>query len=362
MIEPGRIGQLLMVGFDGPEPSAPVRRLIQKGGVGGVILFARNLRDPGQIVHLTNALQALSPDCPLFIGIDQEGGRVSRLSSPFTAFPPAATVGALASEDLARRMGEVIGAELGAVGITLNFAPVLDVATNPENPVIGDRAFGSDPALVGRMGVAFFRGLESRGIIAVGKHFPGHGDTALDSHLDLPVVRHQADRLRRIELPPFAAAVRAGIPALMTAHVLYPAWDADLPATLSPGILSGVLRRELGFAGLVVSDDLEMRAVADRWSPGEAAVRFLVAGGDLVLVCHRADRQEEVLEAIRLAAGTPRLPEAVLRAALERVAAVKARYLHPARAASADRAAAIVGCPDHRQVARGLLRGGADSV
>ena len=311
------IGQVLMVGIPGPELDAATHVTLARFAVGGVILFRRNVSDVGQLAALTAELHGL-PSRPL-VAIDHEGGRVLRVGAPLTAFPPMATVGASGDADLAQQVGRAMARELRAVGVDLNFAPVLDVRSNPANPVIGDRAFGNDPAVVANMGVAFMRGLQAGGVIACGKHFPGHGDTDTDSHLTLPVVRRERAALEQTELVPFRAAIAAGIPLLMTAHVLYPALDVDRPATLSRAILHDLLRVQLGFRGVIASDDLEMRAISDDRDIGRAAVETLAAGADLLLMCADLAKAETAAEAIERAVVDKQLDLAVLEAAADRV-------------------------------------------
>jgi len=310
-----------MVGIPGSDLDADTRGTLARLAVGGVILFRRNVADVAQLAALTAELHGL-PSRPL-IGIDHEGGRVLRVGAPFTAFPPMATVGATGDADLARQVGCAMGRELRAAGIDLNFAPVLDVHSNPANPVIGDRAFGNNPALVANMGVAFMRGLQAGGVIACGKHFPGHGDTELDSHLALPTVHRDRAGLDRTELPPFRAAIAAGIPLIMTAHVRYPALDRERPATLSPLILRTLLREQLGFRGVVVSDDLEMRAISGQHDIGDAAVATLSAGVDLLSICADLGKTECAAEAIERAVIDKQLDLAILEAAADRVRAVE---------------------------------------
>jgi beta-N-acetylhexosaminidase len=308
-----QIGRLLFVGVPGPTLDDATRRVLEDLHVGGVILFRRNVGTPVEIASLTTALHAL-PSQPL-VAIDHEGGRVLRLGEPFTPFPPAAAVGATRHPDLAYRVGRAMGQELASVGIDLNFAPVLDVNSNPANPVIGDRAFGSDPALVSEMGVALMRGLHDGGVLSCGKHFPGHGDTEKDSHRELPVVRRSRAELERTELIPFRAAIATGVPMLMTAHVLYPALDPDQPATLSREILTDVLRGELHFDGVVASDDLAMRAIAGHQSIAGAAVSALRAGADALLVCQELERAVEAFAAIEAAVANGSVDSATINAA-----------------------------------------------
>lgn len=314
------IGRVLMVGVPGPELDETTRSTLTRLHAGGVILFRRNVGDPGRLATLCRELHEL-PAHPL-IGIDHEGGRVLRVGPPFTAFPPMALVGATDDGELARSVGRAMATELATVGIDLNFAPVLDVNSNPANPVIGDRAFSDDPDVVARMGIALMHGLQEGGVLACGKHFPGHGATDRDSHRELPVVRRDRSTLERVELLPFRAAIAAGIPLLMSAHVLYPALDPERPATLSPKILQGLLRTQMGFHGVVVSDDLEMRAISDRHDAGEAAVQTLAAGADLLLVCSDLGKAELAAAAIERAVVDGQLARSVLAAAADRVGAL----------------------------------------
>lgn len=314
------IGRVLMVGIPGPTLDADTRVVLERLAVGGVILFRRNVGSLDQLVALIEALHAL-PSRPL-VAIDHEGGRVMRLAAPFTKFPPMAFVGATGDPNLARQVGEAMGVELSAAGFDLDFAPVLDVHSNPDNPVIGDRAFGSEPALVAQMGIALMKGLQQGGVIPCGKHFPGHGDTDTDSHLALPIVRRDRAGLDAIELTPFRAAIAAGIPLLMTAHVLYPALDLERPATMSPTILRDVLRGEMGFTGVIVSDDLEMRAITDQRDIGHAAVQTVAAGADMLSVCSDLAKAQSAAAAIEHAVVQGRLDASRVADAVARIGTI----------------------------------------
>jgi beta-N-acetylhexosaminidase len=318
------VGPLLFVGIPAPALDAETRRRLEQLQPGGIVLFRRNVGTLQAVARLTAELHAL-PSQPL-VAIDHEGGRVMRLGEPFTQFPPAASIGRTRDAHRAFQVGHAMGEELASVGIDLSFAPVLDVHSNPSNPVIGDRAFGSDPELVADMGVALMRGLLTAGVIPCGKHFPGHGDTTEDSHLALPVVRRSRDELERRELAPFRRAIAAGVPMLMTAHVVYPGLDADHPATLSRKILTGVLREEMGFQGVVASDDLHMRAITDRHDIGSAAVAALAAGADVLLVCQELSQAMHARAAIEdaLAGGGVRAETIAAAAArVQRLAAAR---------------------------------------
>ncbi|MDD5559810.1 beta-N-acetylhexosaminidase [Candidatus Methylomirabilis sp.] len=349
------IGQLFILGFEGHEPSEVLETFVRDLTPGGLILFGRNLGSPEEIAALTNALQVASPTS-LFFAIDQEGGKVARLQPPFTQWPAASVYGTVGSTELTYATAHAIAGELMAVGINMNMAPVLDVLSNPANPVMAGRCYGSDAHMVAQHGIACYRGLASKGVLAVGKHFPGHGDTLVDSHLALPVVPHDVGRLSAVELAPFAAAIRAGIPALMTAHLLLPALDPEQPATLSRPILTDLLREQLGFRNLIISDDLLMQGIADNTPPGEAAVRFLEAGGDLMLICQDETVQRQAVRAVAEAIAAGRLSEARVRASYTRIADAKAQYLRRKAAASAEEIRAVVGCEAHRRLAETVGR------
>jgi beta-N-acetylhexosaminidase len=337
-------GRVLIVGFRGRALSGPIAELASEGALGGVILFQRNLGPTIADTARTIAAIQVASAAPLLVAIDQEGGRVARLGPPVVRLPSMRVLGEIDDPELTHRAARVLGAQLRALGIGLDLAPVLDVDTNPHNPVIGDRSFGRDPERVVRHGLAFARGLQEAGVLACGKHFPGHGDTDLDSHLALPRIAHDRSRLEAVELVPFRAACGV-IPAMMTAHVVFEAFDPDVPATLSPAILDGVLRRKLGYDGVILSDDLEMKAIADRWGVGQAAVRAIEAGCDALLICTTIER---IIEA---------------HAALTSRARGDARFAERLRAAAA-RVDALprVPPPDPETVEASLTRAGAETI
>ncbi|MGG6311721.1 beta-N-acetylhexosaminidase [Paenibacillus macerans] len=295
-----KIGQLVLVGMDGTEPDGATRSLIEDDHVGGFIFYKDNIKDAKQALSLFNGLKAAnrSQPVPLFLSVDEEGGRVSRMPGELTKLPTAREIGDTGSVELAGRIGGVIGGELSGFGLNLDFAPVLDVNSNPENPVIGDRAFGTKPEVVSRMGIAVMKGIRDQGVIPVVKHFPGHGDTSVDSHLGLPVVEHGLDRLRKLELVPFKQAIRDGADVVMIAHLLMPKLDPEHPASFSKAVIHDLLREELGFGGMVISDDMTMGAIAEHYDIGEAAVQFVQAGGNIVLVGHDYAKERQVLQAL----------------------------------------------------------------
>jgi len=273
-------------------------RALAEGRRAGVILFRRNTPSVEAVRELARKIvKASAISGGPFVAVDQEGGRVVRIPAPAVELPPMRVLGDIGDAALAGRAARAVAVELRALGVNLDFAPVLDVDTNPDNPVIGDRSFGRDPVLVGRLGAAFARGLEDNGVLACGKHFPGHGDTDLDSHFALPVVRADRARLDRVEIEPFRIA-KESVSSLMTAHVVYEALDPGVPATQSRTILAGLLRGNLGYDGLVFSDDLEMRALADRQTVEESATRAIRAGCDVLLVCKSFELAERAHAAL----------------------------------------------------------------
>src|SRR5215203_1307865 len=261
------IGQLAIVGFNGHAIPADVRALAREFDLGGVILFARNVEAPEQVADLSRESQELAGEIPLWVSVDQEGGRVARLKRPFTEWPPMITLGRAGEGNvqLAERFARALAAELHAVGISLDYTPVLYVHTNPKNPVIGDRSLAERADDVARLGVAIIRTLQGAGIAACGKHFPGHGDTSTDSHLEMPLLEHPPDRLEAVELVPFKAAIAENVAGIMTAHLLVPSLDGERPGTLSPTIVTGILKEKLGFEGVVFTDDIGMKAISARY-------------------------------------------------------------------------------------------------
>ncbi len=332
------VGPLVMVDFSGRSPSPRLSRLISRRHLGGVVLFPKNIESAVQAAHLCRELQELARQAgapPLLIAADQEGGTVERLP---LGLPGAMALGATGSAALAEEAGRLAGRALRAAGCGVNFAPVLDVNTNPQNPVIGIRSFGEDPELVARLGSAFARGLRQAGVAATGKHFPGHGDADRDSHLELPVVGHGLERLEAVELLPFRQAIQQGLPALMTAHVAFTAFS-PLPATYCPPLLEGVLRQRWGFDGVVFTDALSMAAIRDHVGAGMAAVLALLAGADVLLALGEEELQEEVFDAVDRALAEGVLSTARLRQSHRRLQRLRAAAGLPAGPAGAPEAA-----------------------
>jgi len=328
-----QIGQILAVGFPGTTPSQEVVDLLQDYHVGNIILFSRNIHDARQIGALTHSLQMLAQRSgqrfPLLIMADQENGIVHRLGPDATTFPGNMALGATYAEHLAREVAQATGEELNTLGINVNLAPVVDVSNNPANPVIGVRSFGEDPRQVACFAAAAVQGYHDARVICTLKHFPGHGDTATDSHLALPTIPYDMERLQTLELVSFKSGIAAGADCVMIAHIAFPAITGQdtLPATVSPVIVRELLRQQLGFDGVIISDCLEMNAVAEIIGVERAAVMALQAGIDLVLVSHRSDRQRAAFEAIRAAVKSGALARETITEAAERVMQLKARYL-----------------------------------
>ena len=352
-------GQLAIAGFAGHSIPSDLRALAKEFDLGGVILFARNVESPEQVAEIAREAQSLARELPLWVSVDQEGGRVARLRSPFTVWPPMHTLGRSGDEQLAARFSRSLAAELRAVGVTLDYTPVLDILTNPRNPVIGDRALAGTPEDVAKLGTVIINTLQGEGIAACGKHFPGHGDTAVDSHHELPLVEHPPDRLDAVEFVPFKAAIAAGVAGIMTAHLLVPALDEQRPATLSPAIVTGLLKEKLGFPGVVFTDDIGMKAISERYGTTEATLGAVAAGCDVVLMC--GDSQEPqfaALEALVHAVedGTLRLGR--VEDALNRHRRMKERFLAPPRPRPLDGKALrmLLGRDEHQAVAAEMAR------
>jgi beta-N-acetylhexosaminidase len=340
-------GHALAVGFDGTGIPDDVVALAEQSGLGGVILFARNCPSLETVLDLTAAARRLGPD--VLVMVDHEGGRVHRLPAPFTRFPPAAVVGRAGGPRLAAEVASAMARELRAAGFHSGLAPVLDCRVESASVVIGDRAFSADPDAVSACGVASVRAMLAGGLLPVAKHFPGHGRAAVDSHHELPDVDAGLDDLEHSELVPFRAALGAGCPAVLVAHVRFLALDRSLPASLSPDVIGSLLRRRLGFSGLVISDDLEMGAVVHAWGVAGAARRFLGAGGDLALVCRGADARRATAEA---------LAQDVARGVLDVTPAAGRRQaaLRLIESAGPRPDVSVIGCAEHRALAEDVVR------
>jgi len=342
-------GQLLIAGFDGTEPSREILALI-RAGLGGVILYRKNCVDAAQVLDLTNRLQeaarAAGHKQPLLIAIDQEQGRVVRITDGVTVFPAMGAIARGGDADLVERVAAATSRELLAIGVNWNLAPVADVLSVPDCPV-GDRSFGADPVRVAQLVAAFVRGAAAAGMRTCAKHFPGHGSTGKDSHVAAPVVTRDRAGLDACDLIPFRAAVRAGIPAVMTTHITFPALDPDAPASLSPLVIGKLLRKQLGFAGVVVSDDLEMAGISLSHSIESAGFAALRAGSDQLIVSRMLLAERCIpglLADLRLAIEDGIVPKATIAAALKRVDRFKKGLVWHADPATAR---TVLRAPDH---------------
>lgn len=319
-----KVGQLLMCGFHGQHVDEQITRLIRDYHVGGVIYFRRNVESVDQLTRLSAELQDMAAETealPLMISVDQEGGMVARIDKEgVTQVPGNMALGATGNPEYTLECAQILGRELKSIGIDMNLAPVLDVNNNPLNPVIGVRSYGEHAESVAAHGVAAITGYQLQGIAATAKHFPGHGDTAVDSHLGMVTVPHDRNRLEQMELLPFRRAIEAGVDAIMTAHVMFPSIEPEpIPATLSHKVLTGLLREEMGFEGIIITDCLEMHAISKPYGVAEAAIRAVEAGADLILVSHTLQDQVAALEAIVEAVRTGRISEEVIHQAVERI-------------------------------------------
>jgi len=365
-----KIGQMMLVAFKGADMSPELADMIASRHIGGVILYSSwgNVENPRQVAALTAAIQAKAAATPrgvgLFIGVDQEGGPINRLREGVTQFPSQMAVAATGDREKARLMARVIAGELAALGINMNFAPVADVNANPANPVIGIRSFGQDPDMVSRLTAAVVGEYNRAGMLSSPKHFPGHGDTDADSHVSLPTVSHDRKTLDRVDLAPFRAAIKAGAPAIMTAHLAVPALDgAGEPATLSPRILQGVLRDEMRFDGLIITDSLGMGALAKSVGTVKAAVMAAKAGADVLLFGADRDfdpsKEIEVYDALVAAARKGEIPLNRIDQAVRRTLAAKERFGLLDAAAIPVRSQDIpfaVGSPENRQAALDIAK------
>ncbi|PBB05525.1 beta-N-acetylhexosaminidase [Salimicrobium humidisoli] len=323
-----KIGQMIFGGVSGTGMNEETKEVIEKYHVGGLILFGNNITSAPQTVDFLNEMKQVNENnpYPLLLGVDEEGGRVSRMPPEVTKLPPGGEIGELEDPELAFKTGEILGAQMNELGFNLDFAPVLDVNSNPDNPVIGDRSFSSDPETVSELGIQVMKGIEEQGVVPVIKHFPGHGDTSVDSHLNLPKVTKSYEELKQMELIPFKQAIEAGADVTMTSHILLPAFDDQYPASMSEAVITDVLRDDLGFEGVVITDDLTMGAITNEYSVEDAAVETVKAGGDLLLMAHDSNLISTVFNELKAAVENGELSEARINESVERIADLKEKY------------------------------------
>lgn len=323
-----KIGQMMFSGISGEQLTEETTALIREYKVGGIILFENNIDSLEQTSTLLNDLKRENNQngLPIFLGVDQEGGRVDRFPKEIKKLPTNKTIGEQDNEELSYQVGELLGEQLQALGFNLNFAPVLDIHSNPNNPVIGDRSFGPHPDTVRKLGVQTMKGMQSKHVIPVIKHFPGHGDTSVDSHFELPEINKELTELEKLEFTPFKKAIEEGADMVMTAHILLPQVDADEPASMSEKIINGLLREQLDFDGVVITDDLTMKAISDHYDLGEAAVQSVQAGTDMILIAHHYKEFIAVVQALKNAVENGDLSEERIDESMLRIIRLKEKY------------------------------------
>lgn len=355
------IGQHMIIGIAGHSLTADEKRFIVDNNIGGVVLFGRNVSEPKQVRELCAEIQALRHQtlsrAPLFIGIDMEGGRVARLKAPFTQWPPLKTLGDLDNATVTFHFSNKMGLELHSVGINLDFAPCIDVLSNPKNTVVGDRSIGSDPELVAKHASALVRGFIKSNVIACVKHFPGHGNTLLDSHEDLPVEEADLQRLETLELIPFRRSFKARVDMVMTSHILFKNIDNEWPVTLSEKFLKKILREQCRYRGLIITDDLDMKALLKHYDRKTIPVRAMQAGVDLLLYCNDPTSPPIALEALSSALAQGQLNKAELESSYKRIIEVKNERIQHPDPMPLEEALKIIGNADHQKISQALAKG-----
>lgn len=323
-----KIGQLMVIGLDGTTFSQEMDNLIRNYHVGGIIIMGKNISTAQDMLKLINNSKKTNEHnkIPLFISVDEEGGEVSRLPEEFKKLPSNGEIGNRNDEEFSYRVGTYLAEALNEFGYNMNFAPVLDVNSNPQNPVIGSRSFGEDPEQVATLGISTMRGMMDKDVIPVVKHFPGHGDTYVDSHKALPVVNTTLDSLQELELIPFQRAIDEGVDAVMVAHILYPELDPEYPSSLSKVIITDLLREKMQFDGVVITDDLTMGAIKNEYTIPEAALQSFIAGSDLLLVVHGYNNEIRTINALKNAVETGAVSEERVDESLKRILTLKRKY------------------------------------
>lgn len=324
-----KIGQMLMFGFEDTQVNDETRKLIDDYHVGGVILFKKNITGSQQLLDLNNQIKEINSghnNTPIFISVDEEGGLISRMPPEIINLPDSKDIGDSHRSEIAYQVGEAIGERVSSFGFNMTMAPVLDINSNPANPVIGKRAFGDNKEIVSEMGIEEMKGIQSQNIIPVVKHFPGHGDTDVDSHLGLPVVNHGLGKLRQMELVPFQNAVNQQADMTMVAHLLLPEIDSKYPSSLSKNVITNILREELKFNGVVITDDMTMGAIIENYDIGEASIKAVQAGNDIVLVAHGYENKVKVVNSLINAVKDGTISEARIDESIERILHLKEKY------------------------------------
>ncbi|MER2171884.1 MAG: beta-N-acetylhexosaminidase [Psychrobacillus psychrodurans] len=322
-----KVGQMIFAGIKGTDITNETKKIISTHQVGGIILFKDNLKNANQSVSLLNAIKQENTNnkVPLFLGVDEEGGRISRLPE-LTKLPTNEELGKRNDISLSYNIGKLLGKELSAFGFNLDFAPVLDINSNPHNPIIGDRSFGTDAELVSELGLQMMKGIQSEQVISVIKHFPGHGDTAVDSHKELPIIQKSLEELQALELIPFKHAVEQGAEVVMVGHILLPKIDSTYPASISERIITDVLREQLGYEGIIITDDMTMKAILNNLEIGESAVSAVKAGNDIVLVAHNYANVKKAIDSIIKAIENGEITEQRIDESVKRILSIKKKY------------------------------------
>ncbi|MBL4934533.1 beta-N-acetylhexosaminidase [Clostridium sp. YIM B02515] len=325
-----KVGQMVISGVDGYTNDTHSSELITKYHVGGFILLGQNVKDTNQVLNLLNSLKDTNKksgsSIPLFLGVDQEGGRIDRMSPSFEKFPTNKAIGQINNSTFSNSIGKAIGQEVKSFGFNLDFAPVLDINSNPKNPIIGDRSFGATSQVVTKLGIETMKGIRSENVIPVVKHFPGHGDTSVDSHTGLPIVNNDLARLKSFELVPFAEAIKNNVDMMMVAHILFPKIDSKYPATMSKTIITDVLKNSMKYKGLIITDDMTMGAITSNYNIGEAAVRSVNAGSNIILVCHDFDKEVQVIEKIKAAVKDGTISQETINSSVYKILQLKQKY------------------------------------
>lgn len=325
-----KIGQMVICGIDEFTNNDHSKQLIEKYHVGGFILLGQNIENTNQTLTLINSLKESNIDSgskiPLFIGVDQEGGRIDRMPKEFKRLPTNKTIGAINNTTFSYSIGKILGQEAKSFGFNVDFAPVLDINSNSKNPVIGDRSFGPSPKVVAALGIETMKGIHSENIISVIKHFPGHGDTSTDSHTGLPIVDYDLTRLKSFELVPFADAINNSPDMVMVAHILFPKIDSQYPASMSKTIITNLLRNDMKFNGLVITDDMTMGAIVKKYDIGEASVRSILAGSNIILVCHDFDKETAVINSLKSAVENGTISPSIVDTSIYKILQLKQNY------------------------------------
>ena len=322
-----KIGQMILAGISGTTMDANTKKLVNQFHIGGIIFYKNNFNTPAQTIQLVNQLKTEnSSRLPLFLSTDQEGGRVTRLPGGLTNFPTNEQIGKVNNREFSYKIGTLLGRELKEFGLNLDFAPVLDINSNPNNPVIGDRSFGNNLEIVSELGIQTMKGIQSQNVISTIKHFPGHGDTSVDSHLDLPIVNKSLKELKELELIPFERAIDDGADVVMVAHILLPKLDKTNPASMSKAIMTDLLRDQLSFNGVIITDDMTMGAITEHFDIGKAAVESVKAGSDIILVGHNYNNVVEIISSLKTAVQNGEISEQRLNESTERIIQLKRKY------------------------------------